>query len=90
MFENIKLSRRVKIKRDRGSYTDRVYVCKARCTLGHDGWIETGQECDVELGGWESYLRHMKQVHIKLKREDSDMKKWAMSESRMRRHIFRS
>jgi hypothetical protein len=81
MFENIKLSKKVRIKRDRGSYTDRVYVCRARCTLGRDGWIETGQDCDVELGGWESYLRHMKQVHIKVKREKSDMQKWARSES---------
>jgi hypothetical protein len=89
MFEHTKLSKRVNIKRDRGSYMDRVYVCKARCTLGRDGWIETGQDCDVELGGWESYLRHMKQVHIKVKREDSDMRKWAMSESgHLRRHIF--
>jgi nicotinic acid mononucleotide adenylyltransferase len=88
MFNNVKLNRRVDIKRNRRSYTDRVYKCRARCTLGSDGWIETGQDCNVELGGWESYLRHMKQVHIKVKREDCDMLRWAKSESHQFTFIY--
>jgi hypothetical protein len=82
IFHKVHLyNKEVEIKRKKCTYTDHVYKCKARCTLGRDGWVETGQDCDVELGGWESYLRHVKQVHVKIKRENSDLRKWAMSES---------
>jgi hypothetical protein len=79
LFDYRKSVQTVPVRRDNrhGRNEDHIYRCLGTRKLVGNGWATTDCRKSKPSAGLDNFTRHLKTVHLGLKRGNLDMNKWA-------------